>query len=97
MFLDEMLANHRMFMFLYTLMKVTARVSYIIRITKITLKFIYNILAVNACLYGGGEPQIGEVTYGGSPHLSGLPHLSGVPRLHVNRPLEEAVSAEHHR
>ena len=23
-----------------------------------------------ACLYGGGVPQIGEVTFGGSPHLS---------------------------
>ena len=23
-----------------------------------------------ACLHGGGVPQIGEVTFGGSPHLS---------------------------
>ena len=23
-----------------------------------------------ACLHGGGEPQLGEVTCGGSPHLS---------------------------
>ena len=23
-----------------------------------------------ACLHGGGEPQVGEVTCGGSPHLS---------------------------
>ena len=77
-------------------MKVKARVSYVIRITQITLKFIYNMLAVRACLHGGGEPQIGKVTCGGSPHLSGLPHLPGVPHLHLNRPLEEAVSAEHH-
>ena len=26
--------------------------------------------AVRACLQGGGGPRIGEVTYGGSPHLS---------------------------
>ena len=26
--------------------------------------------AFRACLHGGGEPQIGEVTCGGSPHLS---------------------------
>ena len=48
-----------------------------------------------ACLHGGGRPQIGEVTWGGSPHLSckrdqikmtdymdrRLPHLSGLPQL----------------
>ena len=37
-----------------------------------------------ACLQGGGEPHVGEVTYGGSLHLTckrdikytgGLPHL----------------------
>ena len=54
----------------------------------------------------GGGPQIGEVTCGGSLHLSckrdqitwtggllhlsGLPHLPGVPHLHVNRPLLRA-------
>ena len=27
-------------------------------------------LLLRTCLHGGGEPQIGEVTYGGSPHLS---------------------------
>ena len=27
-----------------------------------------NIL--RACLHGGGGPQVGEVKYGGSPHLS---------------------------
>ena len=39
---------------------------------------------------------IGEVTCGGSPHLSweivwtdGLPHLPGVPHLHVNRPYDQ--------
>ena len=26
--------------------------------------------AVRACLQGGGGPQVGEVTCGGSPHLS---------------------------
>ena len=25
---------------------------------------------VRGCLYGGGEPQLGEVTCGGSTHLS---------------------------
>ena len=25
---------------------------------------------IRACLHGGGGPQIGEVTFGGSPHLS---------------------------
>ena len=25
---------------------------------------------LGACLHGGGGPQIGEVTYGSSPHLS---------------------------
>ena len=42
------------------------------------------------CFHGGGGPQVGEVKYGGSPHLSckpdqikmsqvKLPHLSGLP------------------
>ena len=44
------------------------------------------------CLHGGGGPQVGEVTHGGSPHLSckcdhikmrdymdrWLPHLNGL-------------------
>ena len=48
-----------------------------------------------ACLHGGGVPQLGEVTYDGSPHLScerdqikmrdcmdsGLAHLSMLPHL----------------
>ena len=25
---------------------------------------------IRACLHGGGGPQVGEVKYGGSPHLS---------------------------
>ena len=25
---------------------------------------------MRGCLYGGGKPQLGEVTCGGSPHLS---------------------------
>ena len=29
-----------------------------------------NMEQVRACLHGGGGPQIGEVTCGGSPHLS---------------------------
>ena len=55
---------------------------------------------LTACLHGGGGLQIGEITRGGSPHLScerlygragystnsGLPHLPVVPYLHVNRP-----------
>ena len=60
-----------------------------------------------ACLLGGGGPQVGEVTCGGSPHLSCkrdqikmrdniqtgvLPHLPGVHYLHVNRPLNLFVS-----
>ena len=28
---------------------------------------------LRACLYGGGGPQIGEVTCGGSPYLSSKP------------------------
>ena len=50
---------------------------------------------VRACLHGGGGPQIGEVTCGGSPHLSckrdeskmrdymdrRAPHLSRLPHL----------------
>ena len=28
---------------------------------------------LTACLHGGGGPQLGEVTYGGSPHLSCIP------------------------
>ena len=27
-------------------------------------------ILIRACLHGGGGPQIGEVTGGGSPHLS---------------------------
>ena len=54
-------------------------------------------LWLRACLHRGGGPQIGEVTGGGSPHLSckrdqstvkwdiiwtgGLPHPSGLPHL----------------
>ena len=50
-FLKEMLANYRMFLFPYTLMKLVARVSYIICITQLTLKFIYtDILAVECCI-----------------------------------------------
>ena len=60
-----------------------------------------------ACLLGGGGLQVGEVTCGGSPHLSCkrdqikmrdniqtgvLPHLPGVHYLHVNRPLNLFVS-----
>ena len=56
---------------------------------------------LKACLHGAGGPLVGEVTCGGSPHLSckreqiwtgGLPHLSGlphppgVPHLQVTRP-----------
>ena len=50
---------------------------------------------LRACLSGAGGPQVGDVTFGGSPHLSckrdqinmrdymarGLPHLSGLPHL----------------
>ena len=51
MFLKEMLANYRMFLFPYTLIKLVARVSYIICITQLTLKFIYtDILAVECCI-----------------------------------------------
>ena len=28
------------------------------------------LLVTTTCLRGGGGPQIGEVTFGGSPHLS---------------------------
>ena len=57
----------------------------------------WNLL--EACLHGGGGPQIGEVTCGGLPHLSckrdqinmralwtgQWPHLPGVTYFHVNR------------
>ena len=50
---------------------------------------------IRACLHGGGGPQIGEVTCGGSPHLSckhdeikmrdymdkRVTHQSGLPHL----------------
>ena len=45
---------------------------------------LHKIRLLMACLQGGGEPHVGEVTYGGSPHLTckrdikytgGLPHL----------------------
>ena len=50
---------------------------------------------IRACLHGGGGPRIGEVRYGGSPHLSckrdqskmrehmgrQVTHLWGVPHL----------------
>ena len=56
---------------------------------------VKNAIQLRACLHGGGGPQIGEVTCGGSPHLpckrdqikmrgyrtDGLPHLSGLPHL----------------
>ena len=64
--------------------------------------------SLKACLHGDGRPQIGEVTCGGSPHLSckcdriiwtgglphqsGLPHLPGVPQPHVNGPLESELA-----
>ena len=52
-------------------------------------------IPLRACLHGGGGPQIGEVTCGGSPHLSckrdqlemrdyvdrWLSHQSGFPHL----------------
>ena len=37
-------------------------------------------LILRACLRGGGGPEVGEVTRGGSPHLPVVPHLQ------VNRP-----------
>ena len=37
-------------------------------------------LILRAYLRGGGGPEVGEVTRGGSPHPPGVPHL------HVNRP-----------
>ena len=56
----------------------------------------------SACLYGGGGPQIGKVTCGGSPHLSckrdqikmrdymdrRVTSPAWDPHLHVNRPLK---------
>ena len=60
----------------------------------LTLKIQKNVL-FRACLHGGGGPQIGEVTCGGSPHLSckrdqikmrdyvdrRVTHQSGIPHL----------------
>ena len=37
-------------------------------------------LILRVCLRGGGGPEVGEVTRGGSPHLPGVSHT------HVNRP-----------
>ena len=31
---------------------------------------VFENLRFRACLHGGGRPQVGEVTRGGSPHLS---------------------------
>ena len=31
---------------------------------------MWHEICVRACLHGGGGPQVGEVKYGGSPHLS---------------------------
>ena len=31
---------------------------------------VYERIRLRACLHGGGGPQVGEVTCGGSPHLS---------------------------
>ena len=33
------------------------------------LAILYSV-SFRACLHGGGGPQVGEVTCGGSPHLS---------------------------
>ena len=38
----------------------------VLRQSHISIKRVY----FRACLHGGGGPQIGEVTCGGSPHLS---------------------------
>ena len=59
-------------------------------------RIINVVVRFRAFLHGVGEPQIGEVTCGGSPHLSckrdqlkweiiwtgGSPHLSELPHLH---------------
>ena len=38
---------------------------------KVSKVIFFNLLTYfGACLYGGGGPQIGEVTCGGSPHLT---------------------------
>ena len=37
---------------------------------KVKLRHYKKWLLLRACLHGGGGPQIGEVTGGGSPHLS---------------------------
>ena len=38
---------------------------------KICIIFVCMICPLRACLHEGGGPQLGEVTCGGSPHLSG--------------------------
>ena len=52
-------------------------------------------VTLTACLHGVGGPQVGEVTCGGSPHLSGKRDQIKMrdymvrrvtPRKHVNRP-----------
>ena len=35
-----------------------------------TLRLLSSAKTIRACLHGGGGPRVGEVKYGGSPHLS---------------------------
>ena len=35
-----------------------------------SITYAYMCRWIRACLHGGGGPQLGEVIYGGSPHLS---------------------------
>ena len=41
-----------------------------LRMANLSVIILYPSQIVRACLHGGGVPQIGEVTRGGSPHLS---------------------------
>ena len=44
--------------------------TYLATVPRKMVKSKSNRLLLRACLHGGGEPQIGEVACGGSPHLS---------------------------
>ena len=39
-------------------------------IASMYVDYLQPTFSLRVCLHGGGGPQIGEVTYGGSPHLT---------------------------
>ena len=53
-----------------TLIKWTPRVGPCLSLLPFILTLYNRNITLRACLHGGGGPQVGEVTCGGSPHLS---------------------------